>query len=94
MLTLVIVFIFGSILGSFALCAAQRFQLGMSILNPKRSICPRCGVTLAALENIPVISYIILRGKCGHCGKQIGLKYFVVEVVSGLLAVCLVLLFA
>jgi leader peptidase (prepilin peptidase)/N-methyltransferase len=52
-----------------------------------RSSCPHCGHMISALENIPVISYLVLRGKCRNCGAKISLRYPVVETLSGLLSV-------
>lgn len=51
-----------------------------------RSACPHCGHMIGALENIPVISYLLLRGKCKGCGAHISMRYPIVELVSGLLS--------
>jgi leader peptidase (prepilin peptidase)/N-methyltransferase len=51
-----------------------------------RSACPLCGHKISALENIPVISYLLLRGKCKGCGAHISARYPIVEAVSGLLS--------
>ena len=51
-----------------------------------RSACPQCGHRISALENIPVISYLLLRGKCKGCGAHISVRYPTVELVSGLLS--------
>nr|WP_246327184.1 A24 family peptidase [Burkholderia guangdongensis] len=51
-----------------------------------RSACPHCGHVLRAWENIPLVSYALLRGRCGQCGHPIGLRYPFVELASGLLA--------
>ena len=51
-----------------------------------RSACPHCGHKIGALENIPVISYLLLRGKCKGCGAHISARYPIVEVTSGLLS--------
>ena len=51
-----------------------------------RSACPHCGHMISALENIPVISYLMLRGKCKGCGAHISARYPIVELVSGLLS--------
>lgn len=51
-----------------------------------RSACPHCGHNISALENIPVISYLVLRGKCRGCGAPISARYPIVEAVSGLLS--------
>jgi leader peptidase (prepilin peptidase)/N-methyltransferase len=53
-----------------------------------RSACPHCGHKIGALENIPVISYLILRGKCKGCGAHISTRYPIVEATSGLLGLC------
>ncbi|MDD5180164.1 MAG: A24 family peptidase [Gallionellaceae bacterium] len=53
-----------------------------------RSACPHCGHKIGALENIPVISYLLLRGKCKGCGAPISIRYPTVEILSGLLGGC------
>jgi leader peptidase (prepilin peptidase)/N-methyltransferase len=64
--------------------APPRFEpLGLAI---PRSRCPRCGHRITALENIPLVSYLALRGKCSACQAPIGLRYPVIEAVSGLLS--------
>lgn len=61
--------------------ATERYNLVVP-----RSACPHCGHKIGALENIPVISYLMLRGKCKGCGAHISLRYPVVEAVCGLLS--------
>jgi leader peptidase (prepilin peptidase) / N-methyltransferase len=51
-----------------------------------RSACPHCGHRISALENIPVVSYLLLRGKCKGCGATISLRYPIVETLSGILS--------
>lgn len=51
-----------------------------------RSRCPSCGYQITALENVPLVSYLVLRGKCSKCGAKIGLRYPVVELVAGIAA--------
>lgn len=51
-----------------------------------RSACPHCGHNISALENIPVVSYLLLRGKCKSCGAPISLRYPIVEAISGILS--------
>ena len=64
--------------------APPQFEpLGLAI---PRSRCPRCGHRISALENIPLVSYLALRGKCSACQAPIGLRYPVIEAVSGLLS--------
>jgi leader peptidase (prepilin peptidase)/N-methyltransferase len=60
-------------------------QARFNLLVP-RSACPHCGHMIGALENIPVISYLLLRGKCKGCQAPISLRYPVIELVSGLLS--------
>jgi len=55
-----------------------------------RSACPHCGHQIGALENIPVISWLVLRGKCSHCGKPISARYPIVEAFTGVLSGLLV----
>jgi leader peptidase (prepilin peptidase)/N-methyltransferase len=59
----------------------ERFNLATP-----RSRCPHCGHLITALENIPVVSYLLLRGRCRHCGAQIGRRYPVVEVLTAALS--------
>jgi len=56
--------------------------LGLAV---PRSRCPHCGHAIGALENIPLLSYLVLRGKCRGCGAAIGIRYPVVEAIAGLL---------
>ena len=56
-----------------------------NLLTP-RSACPHCGHQISALENIPLLSYLALRGKCRQCGSAISLRYPIVEAVSGILS--------
>ncbi|MBI5923273.1 MAG: prepilin peptidase [Betaproteobacteria bacterium] len=60
-------------------------QEKLSLATP-RSRCPHCGHMIAALENIPILSWIVLRGRCRHCQAPISLRYPLVEAVSGLLS--------
>ncbi|HFE31821.1 MAG TPA: prepilin peptidase, partial [Gammaproteobacteria bacterium] len=55
-------------------------------LSRPRSRCPHCGHTIGALENIPVISYLWLRGKCADCGARISPRYPIIEIVTALLS--------
>ena len=55
-------------------------------LHTPRSACPHCGHQISALENIPVLSYLALRGKCRKCGSAISLRYPIVEALSGILS--------
>lgn len=81
---LTIVFIFGIAFGSFLNVAIYRLPLGKSLLKP-RSSCPHCGAAIGVMENIPVVSYIMLRGRCSHCAAGISPRYLIVEILGGLL---------
>jgi leader peptidase (prepilin peptidase)/N-methyltransferase len=81
-----IVALFGLFIGSFLNVCIHRIQRGESIVWPS-SHCPKCGKTLKPWDNIPVISYLVLRGRCRFCREPISLRYPVVELLSGLLAV-------
>jgi len=66
-----------------------RLPRNISLLNPKRSICPRCEKTIKWYENIPVFSYAILQGKCSSCKENISIFYPLVEVLYGAILVLL-----
>jgi leader peptidase (prepilin peptidase) / N-methyltransferase len=76
--------ILGLIFGSFATAAAYRIPR-REALSKGRSKCPHCGHEISALENIPVFSYIFLRGKCRHCGERISLRYPLTEAGTAIL---------
>ena len=61
--------------------ASERFNLATP-----RSRCPHCGHQITMLENIPIVSYVVLRGRCAHCGAGISKRYPIVEAVSALLS--------
>jgi leader peptidase (prepilin peptidase)/N-methyltransferase len=78
-------FAFGCAVGSFLNVVIWRLPRGMSINNPPRSICPQCKSPIAFNDNIPILSFIFLRGKCRCCGAPISPRYLAVEVLTGLL---------
>lgn len=82
------VFSFGAILGSFLNVCIYRLPKRESIISPS-SHCPHCGEPIKFYDNIPIVSYILLAGKCRHCKKRISFRYTVVEGLSGLLALAL-----
>ncbi len=79
-------FILGLIVGSFANVCIYRLPREKSIVNPP-SACPRCGARIKPWDNIPVLSYIFLRGRCRRCGEPISVIYPLVEVMNGILYV-------
>ncbi|PIZ41783.1 prepilin peptidase, partial [Candidatus Aquicultor secundus] len=77
-------FIFGAVIGSFVNVCAYRIPKGESIAYPP-SHCPSCGEAIRYADNIPVVSYLILGGKCRSCGSRISLKYPIIELLTGAL---------
>jgi leader peptidase (prepilin peptidase)/N-methyltransferase len=79
--------LFGLVIGSFLNVCIYRIPLGESIVFPN-SHCPDCGTPIRFYDNVPVLSYLLLRGKCRSCGKPISIQYPLVELVSGLAFYC------
>jgi len=80
----------GAVMGSFLNCAAWRIVHGESFLKG-RSHCPSCGHTLGASELIPVISFLIQKGRCRKCGVKLSARYPVTELIcAGLTVLCLI----
>lgn len=88
MIAKIIVFIFGSIMGSFLNVCIHRMPKGESIVWP-RSYCPKCKKRIPGYDNIPFISYIMLGGKCRFCKTKISLRYILVEFLSAAMFVAL-----
>jgi leader peptidase (prepilin peptidase)/N-methyltransferase len=80
----------GLLIGSFLNVVIHRVPLGESVVTP-RSKCPNCGIQIKATENIPVLSWMLLRGRCGGCKVAISFRYPLVELLNATLYVlCLV----
>lgn len=77
------VFLMGALIGSFLNVCTIRWPRLESVVRP-RSRCPRCGHQLAWFENVPVVSWIALRGRCRCCEERISMQYPIVELVTGL----------
>lgn len=75
--------VLGLIFGSFANVVIHRIPAGESISRPP-SACPRCATPIAPRDNIPVLSWLLLRGRCRHCGEPISPRYPLVELGMGL----------
>jgi leader peptidase (prepilin peptidase) / N-methyltransferase len=80
----------GLIIGSFLNVVAYRLPRGESIVKP-RSRCTSCGTEVRAVDNVPVISWLALRGRCRHCQAQISARYPVVELLTALVFAAIVL---
>ncbi len=85
-------FIFGLCIGSFLNVCIFRLPASESIVHP-RSRCMNCDNMIAFYDNIPVFSYLWLKGRCRHCGVKIGLRYPTVELLGGLFALATFLKF-
>lgn len=73
----------GLAIGSFVNVIAYRVPLGKSVVAPP-SACPRCDAPIRPKDNVPVVSWLVLRGRCRDCGERISLRYPVVEAFTGL----------
>ena len=93
MVLYVAVFIFGALIGSFLNVCIYRIPLGRSIVYPG-SFCPLCRKKIPWYLNIPIISFVLLKGKCRFCTCPISLRYPFVEALTGFLAAALVFKFS
>jgi leader peptidase (prepilin peptidase)/N-methyltransferase len=78
-------FILGAVVGSFLNVVIYRLPLGLSLVRPG-SRCPSCGAAIRPWQNIPILSYIVLLGRCGNCRARISLRYPLVEALTGALS--------
>ena len=79
-------FAFGAMVGSFLNVCIHRIPAEESVVHP-RSRCPKCETPIAWYDNIPIVSWLLLRARCRRCGQQIAVRYPMVEAVAGALAV-------
>ena len=80
----ILVGLFGLVVGSFLNVVIHRVPLGRSVVRPS-SRCPSCGAEIPARDNIPVVSYLLLRGRCRNCKTRISPRYPLIEALTGLL---------
>lgn len=76
------IFFFGLAFGSFLNVCIYRLPLGLSVVTP-RSACPKCKQAIAFYDNVPVLSWLILRGRCRHCKTTISARYILIELLTG-----------
>jgi leader peptidase (prepilin peptidase)/N-methyltransferase len=74
----------GAIVGSFLNVCVHRWPLGQSVVRP-RSHCPTCDAPIAWYDNIPLLSWLLLRGRCRRCGERISVQYPLVELAGALI---------
>lgn len=80
----VVFFVFGSMVGSFLNVCIHRMPLGLSVVSPP-SHCPHCKYSIPWFLNVPLLTWTMLRGKCKNCGAPISIRYFLVELLTGLM---------
>jgi leader peptidase (prepilin peptidase)/N-methyltransferase len=83
-LLLIYAFAVGTAVGSFLNVCIYRWPAEQSVLRP-RSRCPSCGQLIRWFDNIPILSWLLLRGRCRHCGAGISVQYPIIEAVTGLI---------
>ena len=84
---------FGAIWGSFLNVCIARIPLGMSVVTPP-SHCFACGARVLARDNIPILSYLLLRGRCRHCGGKFSARHALIEALAAMLSVLVLWCFA
>jgi len=87
-----IIFILGLIIGSFSNVCIYRIPKKESIVFPA-SHCPNCNSTIKAIDNIPLLSYFLLKGKCRKCGEKISIRYPIVEFLTGVIYLLIFLVY-
>jgi leader peptidase (prepilin peptidase)/N-methyltransferase len=78
-------FVMGAVVGSFLNVCIYRMPIDLSVNKPRWSFCPACQQQLRWHQNIPLVSWLFLRGRCANCGGRIAFRYFAVELLTALL---------
>ena len=81
----VFAFVLGAVVGSFLNVCIYRLPLDLSVNQPRRSFCPACKNPIPWHQNLPLLSWLFLRGRCANCGAKIAFRYFAVELLTALL---------
>lgn len=89
----VFAFVLGAVVGSFLNVCIYRLPLDLSVNEPRRSFCPSCKKQLTWSQNLPLLSWFLLRGRCANCGGRIAFRYFAIELLTALLFLAVWLLF-
>jgi leader peptidase (prepilin peptidase) / N-methyltransferase len=76
-------FVFGCVVGSFLNVCIHRMPRGLSIISPP-SHCPHCKYSIPSYLNVPLVTWLVLRGRCKNCGAPISPRYFIVELLTGI----------
>lgn len=91
-LTDVLIFILGLIVGSFSNVCIYRIPRNESIIYPA-SHCPKCRSNISPKDNIPLLSYVLLKGRCRNCKSKISIQYPIVELITGLIYLLIYLIY-
>jgi len=78
-------FYIGAGIGSFLNVVIYRLPLDISVNKPRRSFCPSCKYQIPIWQNIPLLSWLLLRGKCANCSGKISVRYFFIELLTGVM---------
>ena len=82
LLTYLFIFVLGAVIGSFLNVCIHRLPAEISVASPP-SNCPQCRTPIKFYDNIPILSFILLRGRCRVCGTPISVQYILIEIING-----------